>query len=88
MKGVVIIPNVETACAVIQRSDDFLMVVEPVGGAKLALMDSIEFSDMKVDRRMLCKNLTTEERLEVIVQRVDSDLSWEEKMSLSGKRSK
>ncbi len=29
MKGVVVIPNVGSACAAIQRMDDFIMVVEP-----------------------------------------------------------
>ncbi len=88
MKGVIVIPNMATPSAVIERSDGLFMIVEPMHGSRLALMDVVEMADIPSEPRMRLKNLTTEVILEVLVQKVDLDLSWEEKMSLLGKVSR
>lgn len=86
MKGVVVIPNSRTGCAVIQRDDDFIMVVELLDGGQLGFLDVVELGDIKADSKMSLKNRTSEAIVEVNVLRIDSDLTWEEKMALWGKK--
>jgi isopentenyl phosphate kinase len=85
MKGVVVIPNAGTSCAAIQRDDGFLMVVEPLAGACLEFMVPVELGDIQIDQKMHLKILVTDEMMEVLVKRIDLDISWEDKMALLGK---
>lgn len=86
MRGVVVIPNGRNPYAVIDRNDCFIMVVEPLDGARLDFLDVVEIGNIEAGSRAKVKNLTTEAVVEVIVRKVDVDISWEEKMALWGKR--
>lgn len=86
MRGVVVIPNVGSRCAAIQRMDDFIMVVEPPPGSILNFLDSVELMETVSKSTILVRNLTTGTHVEVIVQKIDIDLPWEEKMELWGKK--
>jgi hypothetical protein len=86
MKGVVVIPNVGSVCAAIQRMDDFIMVVEPPSGTVLNFLDSVELMDTASNSTILVRNLTSGSQVEVIVRKIDVDLPWEEKMALWGKK--
>lgn len=88
MKGVVVIPNVGSACAAIQRMDDFIMVVEPPPGVVLSFLDSVELIDTPTNSTILVRNLTSGSQVEVTVRKIDTDLPWEEKMALWGKEVK
>jgi hypothetical protein len=86
MRGVVVIPNVGSRCAAIQRMDDFIMVVEPPSGTTLNFLDSVELMETGSNSAIRVRNLTTGTQVEVIVHKIDIDLPWEEKMELWGKK--
>ena len=86
MNGVVVIPNGSHPCAVIERRDNFIMVVEPLNGGRLELMDVVEVGDLQAELKMTLQNLTAEVPVEVLVRRVGVDLSWEEKLNLRGEQ--
>jgi hypothetical protein len=88
MKGVVVIPSSSTGCAVIQRTDGAFVVVKLFDGDRIGFLDVVELGGIDLDSKMNVKNLTTEAMLEVNVLRINSDLSWEEKMTSWGKKEK
>jgi hypothetical protein len=85
MRGVVVIPNGRNPYAVIDRNDCFIMVVEPLDGGRLDFLDVVEVGDIEAESRAKITNFTTEAVIEVIVRKVDVDITWEEKMALWGK---
>jgi hypothetical protein len=86
MRGVVVIPNEGSGCAAIQRTDGFIVVVEPPPDLHLDFLDTVDVGDVQPGARLRLFNLTQDLWMDVGVRKIDVDLPWEEKMAMLGKR--
>ncbi len=84
MKGVVLIPNDGSSLALIERDDDLLMIVEPLGDEQLKLLDTVQIGTLDDENQGRMLILSTGVKMDFLVHKMASHLTWEEKLTIAG----